>query len=64
MDFTAKPDHAGLLEHLRRRLFVLAIPPQVETFRFGIGKNVVIFVVEIWEFNSSALLNDQRPGAN
>src|SRR6266436_1817862 len=47
-----KYDQARLIKNLRRdRSLILPITPKIKTFGRRIGKNVVISVIEIWEFN-------------
>ncbi len=47
-----KYDKARLIENLRRdRSFIRPITPKIKTFGRRVGKNVVISVIKIWEFN-------------
>ena len=47
-----KYDQARLIENLRRdRSLIRAITPKIKTFGRRVGKNVVLSVIKIWEFN-------------
>src|SRR6266436_5506006 len=47
-----KYDQARLIKNLRRdRSLIRPITPKIKTFGRRIGKNVVISVIKIWEFN-------------
>src|SRR5207245_1989482 len=47
-----KYHQARLIENLRRdRSLIRAITPKIKTFGRRVGKNIVISVIEIWEFN-------------
>src|SRR3954447_16004356 len=53
-------DQTGFVENNRRhRPFLPTIPSQIESFRRRVRKNIVIRVVKIWKFNSSADLYRQ-----
>src|SRR5438132_12918728 len=56
MNITMKCYQPGHIEELRRnRPLVRSISPQIKSLSGRVGKNAVIGVVEIWEF-------DSRPG--
>lgn len=57
VDFTIQFHNAGLVENFERWTIVFSIAPEVEAFRFGIRKHVVIEIVSIWKGHSRSNLD-------
>src|SRR6266446_6378049 len=61
MNIAAKYHQPRRVKNLRRdRPFLRTVAPEIEPFRGGVRKNVVVGIIEVWELHSGADLHRQQ----